>query len=98
MGAPARAHELLDELFDVLKSGQDEWVDQKHSPLGRKRHLELARTGKLPSSKDGRRVLIRQSAIDAYLAAKKRVVKITDEQAEERDVENALNLIRGGRR
>ena len=45
----------------------NEWVDQMHSPLGKRRHLELARTGKLPSKKIGRLVLVRREDMNAFL-------------------------------
>jgi excisionase family DNA binding protein len=45
----------------------NEWVDQKSSPLGKNRHLALARTGKIPSKKVGQLVLIRRDDLNAYL-------------------------------
>lgn len=45
----------------------NEWVDQAHSPLGKRRHLELARAGKLPSKKIGRLVLVKRDDLNAYL-------------------------------
>lgn len=44
-----------------------EWIDQKRSPLGKRRHLELARSGRIPHRKIGRLVLIRREDINAYL-------------------------------
>ena len=46
----------------------DDWIDQVASPLGRRRHLALARRGELPAVKDGKRVLVRRSDLEAYLA------------------------------
>lgn len=94
----ARVHALLDELLDAITEG-DDWVSQKDSPLGKAKHLELARDGKLPSTKEGRLVMIKRSDIDAYLASKrqKRPVKITDSEAEERDVQDALAQLTGTR-
>lgn len=71
-----KLHTLIDELVDLVESvpAKDEMLDSKHSPLGPARHRALARAGKLPSVKDGRRVLIRRSDIEAYLAKNKRVV------------------------
>ncbi len=40
---------------------------QYNSPLGRARHLELARLGILPSEKSGSRVLIRRDVVHFYL-------------------------------
>ena len=45
-----------------------EWVDQNTSPLGHRRHLELVRSGALAASRSGKRVLVRRSDLDAYLA------------------------------
>lgn len=47
-----------------------EWVDQNHSPLPKWKHLELARTGALPSKKHGKQVLIRRDDMNAYLETK----------------------------
>lgn len=45
-----------------------EWVDQHESVLGKRRHLELVRAGALPGAKRGRRVFVRRSDIEAYIA------------------------------
>jgi excisionase family DNA binding protein len=77
-----KLHALVDEFLDTLEqAGRDEWVDQYRSPLGKSKHLSLARRGVLPASKDGKQVLIRRSDIDAYLS--KRAIVIVDEQATE---------------
>ena len=63
--------DAIDELVEArLAKGaaRAELVDQSSSPLGRRRHLELVRAGALPAMRDGRRVLVRRSDIDAYLA------------------------------
>lgn len=52
-----------------LGAGTVEWVDQHSSPLGRRRHCKLARSGVLPSHKHGRRWLVRRSDLDTYLAS-----------------------------
>ena len=95
-----RLHAFADELADLLERGMsDEWVDQEQSPLGRRRHLALAKSGKLPASKVGRRVLIRRSAIDAYLERKRVLVKSVDnEEDEDREAERLLARLRGARR
>jgi excisionase family DNA binding protein len=49
------------------RDAREEWVDQDRSPLGRRRHLALARQGALPAVKDGKRVLVTRSDLDAYL-------------------------------
>lgn len=68
----ARIAEALRILADAIEhdEGAPEWYDQKTSPLGRRRHLELVREGKLAAVKDGRRVLVRRDHIDAFLAAR----------------------------
>ncbi len=44
-----------------------EWVDQETSPLGRRRHLQLVRSGALPCVHERRRRLVRRSDINRYL-------------------------------
>jgi hypothetical protein len=68
--------------IDLLKSGfrtliraleeseeEDEWVDQKASPLGRRLHCEAARTGQLKAKKLNGRWLAKRSDVDAYIEA-----------------------------
>lgn len=45
----------------------NEWVDQNASPLGKAKHLKLARTGKVQSKKIGRAVLIKREDLNAYI-------------------------------
>ena len=45
----------------------DDWIDQRHSPLGRKLHCALWRDGVLPGLKLHRRVLVRRRDLDAYV-------------------------------
>ena len=54
----AEAHEQL-----ALEQATD-WVDQTQSPLGRRRHCALVRSGALPGRRIGRRVLVPRSALD----------------------------------
>jgi excisionase family DNA binding protein len=56
-----------------------EWVDQTTSPLGHRRHLELVRSGALPASRSGKRVLVRRSDLDAYLAEHATAIAPTEE-------------------
>jgi len=49
----------------------DPWVSQDESPLGRKLHCRLVRTGKLEGSKIGRRVLVRRSVLDRFIESHK---------------------------
>lgn len=46
----------------------DEWVEQERSPLGQRRHCELARDGKFPSARkrDGH-WYVRRRELDAYI-------------------------------
>lgn len=62
--------DAIDDLVEARVArgaARAELVDQNSSPLGRRRHLELVRAGKLPATRDGRRVLVRRSDLDAYL-------------------------------
>lgn len=46
----------------------DEWVGQDESPLGRRRHRELAKSGKLAGARKlGATWLVRRREIDAYI-------------------------------
>lgn len=51
--------------------GADPWVSQSDSPLGRKLHCKLVRTGALEGSKIGRQVLVRKSVLDRFIEAHK---------------------------
>lgn len=44
-----------------------EWVDQNHSPLGKRKHLRLAAKKKIPSRKHGKQVLIRRDDLNTYI-------------------------------
>lgn len=56
---------LRDELARVAH--EDDWIDQGHSPLGRKLHCALWRSGVLPGRKLHRKVLVRRRDLDAYV-------------------------------
>ncbi|HET9954133.1 MAG TPA: helix-turn-helix domain-containing protein [Polyangiaceae bacterium] len=69
-------HARLAELYRLVaseherlaKESDDEYVDQRHSPLGPRRHCELVRTGELPGYRGSRkRILVRRADIDSYL-------------------------------
>jgi hypothetical protein len=49
----------------------DDWIDQAHSPLGRRMHCRLVRTGALPGVSVHRRVLVRRRDLDAYIEARR---------------------------
>ena len=90
-----KLHALVDELADVLeRAAGDDWVDQKTSPLGRAKHLSLAKRGVLPASREGRRVLIRRSVIEAYLA-KKQIIVVDEKAEDEREVQKVLAMLGG---
>lgn len=52
---------------EVEPTEEDDWVDQKSSPLGRRAHLEAVRDGRLVGRKVGKRVLVRRSEVEAYI-------------------------------
>lgn len=64
---------IMEGVTEAVKATLDqgnavaEWVDQRHSPLGKRRHLELARSGRIPSKKHGQLVLIRREDLNAYI-------------------------------
>ena len=91
--------EIADAIDDLVEArlakgaARAELVDQETSPLGRRRHLELVRGGKLSAMRDGRRVLVRRADIDAYLAEH----QITRRPSTEDDVDGMVARIAGGR-
>ena len=64
--------------------GQAGYYSQHDSPLGRTRHLELARRGTLPATKIGRRVLVPRDRVDAYIEQHRAVPRL--EPADDADV------------
>jgi len=76
-GRPAQVLRMIAELLAPYlrdKLGREPGPDpvfysQHDSPLGRRRHLELVRSGVLAGHKVGRRVLVRREAIHAYIEA-----------------------------
>ena len=88
-----KLHALIDELVDAIEAvSVPDWVDQKTSPLGRRRHLTLARTGVLKSTKDAGRVLIRRVDIERYLERNSRIV-VDVKADEDREVARVLAAI-----
>ena len=57
----------LRQHFKPDSEGQAGYYSQHDSPLGRTRHLELARRGTLPATKVGRRVLVPRERVHAYI-------------------------------
>lgn len=98
-----RAKRLLGEAVAELVSAHvskgaasTEWVDQNDSPLGRRRHLDLVRTGVLPGKKDGRRVLVRRADLDAYLAVKPKAPPVGAAPEEEQTLDDVVRRILAG--
>lgn len=65
------AKRFADDLADVLERamGAPERYDQYNSPLGKRKHLRLAREGVLPSAKEGRQVFVTREDMDRYIAS-----------------------------
>jgi hypothetical protein len=59
-------HEAVRAILEE-EAAAGEWIDQHHSPLGKRVHLELCRTGKLPSKKLGKRVLVKREDMNAHI-------------------------------
>jgi hypothetical protein len=88
-GVPAASHDaalraFADALapylaphFDVKPRDEVSYFSQYDSPLGRKRHLELVRTGALPGNKVGRLVLVRREHVRTYIEQGAAHVKAT---------------------
>jgi len=85
-----RAADLIADAIEVDKA--PEWIDQNSSPLGKSRHLSLVRRGVLQGHKDGRRVLVRRTDIEAYLT-KRQVIKVNEKAEFEREVAKILAAV-----
>ncbi len=73
----ARGHELIAKArrlraTPAASTPALEWVSPDASPLGKRRTLALARAGALESTKIGRKVLVRKTSLDAFLARHER--------------------------
>lgn len=92
----AKLHAFVDELADMLERSDtaeaDEWVDQTNSPLGRRRHCELARKGVLPASLDGRRYKVRRADVERYLQTKALVV-VDPKASEDAEVDRVIAML-----
>ena len=53
------------------------WIDQTCSPLGRRLHCALARSGALSARKVGRRWLVRGADVSAYILEHGRAVQLS---------------------
>jgi hypothetical protein len=76
----------------------DDWVDQDHSPLKKRAHLDAVRRGDLAGRKVGAQVFVRREELDAYIE-RHRIVKCvpTESEAEEQEREIAAILNHRGR-
>lgn len=94
----AEGHALLTEAALAERGAANDWVDQRSSPLGRRRHLELARSGVLPSRKHGSKVLVRRDDLNDYIEREgiRRGAHEADEEV--RDVVDSILKAGGGRR
>jgi hypothetical protein len=91
----ARIAEGLRLLADAIEAqpSTPKYYDQATSPLGRRRHLELARHGAFPHVKDGRRVLVRVEDVQAFLDAK-RVVRVTSRDDDDTEAERLVERMK----
>lgn len=56
-----------------------EWLPVAASPLGKRKTLALARSGALESTKVGRKILVRRSSLETFLAAHRRNADVADD-------------------
>lgn len=76
--------ELAEAFAEVdTSSAGSEWIEQAASPLGRRAHLRLAKSGKVTVARVGRKVLIRRSDLEAYFKAETAKVIDDDVRAEQ---------------
>lgn len=86
---------LVDAKIAAL-GANSEWIDQNHSPIGRRLHLELARAGKLPSKKMKKLVLVLRADLNAFI---EREGLSRGKREEDEDVSDVVDAItKGGRR
>jgi hypothetical protein len=90
--------ELRHLICDAVKSAvgrlgaNDEWVDGRTSPLGRRAFLELAREGAFPASRVGNKLVARRSDVDAYIVRQR-----IQPKPSRRDSESASSYSSGDR-
>ena len=58
------------------------YYHQDDNPLGRRRYLALVRRGVLQGRREGRKVFVLRSELDAYIAAQPRVTPSTEATAD----------------
>lgn len=76
IGALLPLARLLAPLVAAELSSGEAWIDQHGSPLGRRRHCELARSGAFPARCVGRRWLARPADVDAYIGAQRGAARL----------------------
>jgi hypothetical protein len=72
--------------------GRTRWVDQDTSPLGRRHHLRAFRAGTLPGTKVGKRVLVEEADLAAYIE-KHRSINSTSDTDEAKQIAAALDAL-----
>jgi hypothetical protein len=95
MGASPALDELERGLLLALEGIRrartaDDWVDQDHSPLKKRAHLDAVRRGDLVGRKVGSQVFVRRDEIDAYI--EKHRVRPLATAAEAEDEEKAIEM------
>lgn len=69
--APMLAPLVAKELRAQTGDADDPWVDQDHSPLGRRTHCRVCKEGKLDGARKlGKKWLVRRTILDAYVQTK----------------------------
>lgn len=83
----------LAKAVNELAQSQQEWVDQQHSPLGKRRHLDLCAEYRktkgasgLPHSKEGHKLFVRRDVLNRYLEEHGIIVLKTDDDEGEDDI------------
>lgn len=87
---------VQDLVTAALEEGlsESEWVDQRSSPIGKRKHLELVREGKLVARKIGTRVLVRRDDLNRYI--EEHGARRIDRAPEEEDVSDIVDSIVSG--
>ena len=81
--------------LEQLRAGE-EWVDQNHSPIGKRAHLDACRRGDLVAREVGHLRLVKRSELDAYIEKHRaKIIKAapattTDPEVEQEQRINAL--------
>lgn len=88
--------QAIQAISAILKSLDDDspYYDQDNSPLGKRRHLELCRSGELTAYKHGRLRLVKRDEMHAYIEANP--IKPLAEPSDEADAQLLEELDRLG--